>query len=639
MAHLRWIRSATIAVALAALAGCDGGVTDSGRSGVASVAISPSSKSAEVGATVQLEAVVKDANGNSLPGRQVFWASNDTSVAVVSPSGLVIARAPGSAQIAASAERQSGFASIVVVSRAPASVVIQPGSSTLTALSDTVHLTAVARDASGNILTGRTVTWSSSAPGTAAISSAGVATAVANGVASISAKIDGVAGTATLTVAQRVASVAVAPPSVALPLGDSARLSASAVDAKGFPVAGAKIAWGSSNTIVAPVSTTGVVTGSSTGEATITATSEGKTGRASITVVHAAVASVSVSPTSATRQVGQSAQFSAELRDAGGNVLTGRTVTWSSSNPAIATVNSTGVVQALAPGNATITATSEEKSGSATFTVTPVPVASVAVTPQESRIAPGEGVQLTAVLRDANNNVLTGRTVTWTSSNVAVAIVDGNGSVRAVAPGRATITATAEGKSGTASVAVNFGSLSSISVSPASQTAQVGGTLQYRATLKDAAGKLVTGTAVDWSSSAPTIANVNNAGQVRGVTPGSANIVATAEGKSDTAVAVITAGPPASLIKLSGDNQNGNVGQPFASPLVVRVTDAFGNPVPNVRVSWAVLSPNGQVSPSSTTTDAAGRASTTWTLGPGPKNQSAQASVNGLAPVTFSARR
>jgi uncharacterized protein YjdB len=165
------------------------------------------------------------------------------------------------------------------------------------------------------------------------------------------------------------------------------------------------------------------------------------------------VASVSVSPSSATVQVGKTQQLTATLKDASGNPLTGRTITWSSSNMAVATVSSSGLVTGVKAGAATITATSEGKSGTASITV-PAPVASVSVSPSSATVQVGKTQQLTATLKDASGNTLTGRTITWSSSNTAVATVSSSGLVTGVKAGTATITATSEGKSGTASATV-----------------------------------------------------------------------------------------------------------------------------------------------------------------------------------------
>src|SRR5439155_1211866 len=166
------------------------------------------------------------------------------------------------------------------------------------------------------------------------------------------------------------------------------------------------------------------------------------------------VASVTVSPASATVGAGQAVQLTATPKDANGNPLSGRTVTWSSSNTSVAIADVNGNVTGLAPGSATITATSEGQSGTAAITVTNVPVNSVTVTPASASIQQGQTIQLTATPKDANGNALTGRGVTWSSSNTSVATVNSSGLVSCVVAGSATITATSEGQSGTSAVTV-----------------------------------------------------------------------------------------------------------------------------------------------------------------------------------------
>jgi len=161
-----------------------------------------------------------------------------------------------------------------------------------------------------------------------------------------------------------------------------------------------------------------------------------------------------VSPSSASVQSGATMQLNAVPQDAAGNPLTGRPVSWASSNTALATVSSSGLVSGVAAGAATITASAEGKSGAASITVTSVPVAAVSVAPTSPSLQVGQTVQLTATPRDASGNALGGRAVTWTSSNTSVATVSGSGLVSGGAAGTATIMATSEGKSGSATVTV-----------------------------------------------------------------------------------------------------------------------------------------------------------------------------------------
>src|SRR5438132_1395895 len=178
------------------------------------------------------------------------------------------------------------------------------------------------------------------------------------------------------------------------------------------------------------------------------------TGNVTVTCAQPSIASVVVSPASATVPVGQTLQLTATPEDANGNPLSGRTVTWSSGSSAVAAVNGSGLVTGVALGSATITAASEGQSGTAAITVTRVPVASVTVSPATANLQQGQTRQLTATPQDASGNALSGRVVTWASGNTVVATVSGSGLVSGVAAGSAAITATSEGKSGSASVTV-----------------------------------------------------------------------------------------------------------------------------------------------------------------------------------------
>jgi uncharacterized protein YjdB len=156
------------------------------------------------------------------------------------------------------------------------SVDVTPGSVTLAAWGSTQQLTATVRATDMSVMGGASVTWSSSAPGVASVDTTGLVTAVANGVATVTASSDGVSGTAAITVSQEAASVVVDPESVSLgALGATAQLSVTVEDANGHPMVGAALAWSSSDPGVASVDTTGLVTAVGNGRATVTATSGG----------------------------------------------------------------------------------------------------------------------------------------------------------------------------------------------------------------------------------------------------------------------------------------------------------------------------------------------------------------------------
>ena len=175
----------------------------------------------------------------------------------------------------------------------------------------------------------------------------------------------------------------------------------------------------------------------------------------------------------------------------------------------------------------------------------PPAVATVDVAAPGSDLIVGQTAQLSATPRDAKGNALSGRTTTWTTSSATIATVSASGLVAGVSPGTVTISATIDGKIGSKTVNVIPIPIASVTVSLAAGVVQVGQTTQATAVARDAAGNVLDGRAVDWSSSSPTVASVSGAGLVTGITPGSATITATSEGKSGTAQVTISASNPA----------------------------------------------------------------------------------------------
>jgi len=335
-----------------------------------------------------------------------------------------------------------------------ATVEVAPATATVI-VGGTVSLTAAVRDVAGNVLTGRRVVWVSADSNFATVSASGVVTGRYVGTVPVAAAVEGKSATAEVIVVPRpVATVRLSPTSRDLTVGESAQLTAEPLDVTGAVLSGRAVTWTTSRPSVASVNGSGVVTALTPGSAVITATVEGRSGVAAVTVSPAAVATVVVSPSSATLGVGQALAFEAEPRSASGQPLPGRVVVWSSSSSQVATVASTGVVIAVAPGTATITATSEGRSGSAQVTVLAPTVQRVEVTPASAVVDEKGSFRLTATVFDSRGTVLIGQDVTWTSSDTRVATVDDNGRVRGERTGTVTITATSGGVSGTAQVRV-----------------------------------------------------------------------------------------------------------------------------------------------------------------------------------------
>ena len=255
------------------------------------------------------------------------------------------------------------------------------------------------------------------------------------------------------------------------------------------------------------------------------------------------VSTVNITPTPATVVVGKTTPLTATLKDAAGNVLAGRAVTWTSSAQAIATIDGSGIVTGVAAGNATITATSEGKSAQAAIMVSLVPVATVVVTPNAPTVKAGATVTLVAELKDEQGNVLTGRAIAWSSSSTTVATVDATtGVVTGVAAGTATLTATSEGKTGSTTVTVSpaVKPVDAILLAPVLDTLEAYSSEMIGRILKDADGNVVTNREIRWTSSNPAVAAIDPVtGMLTGVDRGTVTVTATSEGKTATVTRVV----------------------------------------------------------------------------------------------------
>ena len=323
------------------------------------------------------------------------------------------------------------------------SVSVAPGSAELTALGDTVRLSAEVRDQRGAVMPSAAVTWSTSDDSVVSVDGSGLATARGNGSATITAASGSASGTATVTVTQAAAAVSVSPAAETLVVGDTVRLSAAAADARGHSVAVAAFAWTSSAASVAAVDSTGLVTGVGEGAATITAVAGSASGTAAITVERAAPvpAAVTVAPTSAElTALGGTVLLSAEVRDQYGAAMPAAAVTWSTSDRSVAAVDASGLVTAAGNGTATITAAAGSASGTAMVTVAQAAV-SAAVSPPAGAVAVGDTLRLSATAFDANGHPVVGAAFAWSSSDPSVATVDASGLVRGVAEGAAVVLA------------------------------------------------------------------------------------------------------------------------------------------------------------------------------------------------------
>ena len=490
----------------------------------------------------------------------------------------------------------TGTATVVVNAGALASITVAPSPATL-AIGAAQQFTATGKDSGGNVVP-ITPTWTLVAGG-GSLNSTGLFTAGTTPgtyTNTVKAASGGVNGTATVVVNPGpLATITVTPSPVTLAAAGTQQFTAVGKDSGGNVVS-ISPTW----SVVAgggTIGPTGLFTaGSTTGTYadTVKATSGGVSGTATVVVSAGALASITLTPPSATLLINATQAFTAVGNDSGGNVVS-ITPTWTVVAGG-GSISSGGLFTAGSTAGTftnTVKAASGSVNATATVTVQAGALSSITVSPDPATLAVGQTQQFTAVGKDSGGNTVS-FSPTW-------AVVASGGTINSSGlftagstPGSYanTVTATGGGITGTASVTVSAGALATVTVTPGSVTLAEGGTQAFSAVGKDAAGNVVaftpTWTVVAGGGSVDS-AGVFTAGNVAGTFT---NTVKAAGGSVvGTATVVVQPGPLASLtvspnpvsVGINGTQQLTAVGK-----------DAAGNVVP-ATATWAVVSGGGTV--------------------------------------------
>ena len=376
-------------------------------------------------------------------------------------------------------------------------------------------------------------------------------------------------------------------------VGDRVQITATVLDQDSKVISDATIYWRSANQSIASVINSGIVTAVSGGTTVITVSSGYATASATISVEQEA-SSVEISPPSLTlMRAGDTGQFTAVVKDKGNTSIPDALVVWSSSHPDIATVNTTGLVTAVSRGSALITATSGGHSTSRPVHVEIPPVAArIELNLTEATLsAVGQGVQLDALVYDAEGAAIPGALVTWSSRNSDYATVDGSGLVIAVSNGTTRVTATSGGVSTYALIHVVLGQVAtSITVSPSVATLRsVGATVQLEAVVYDVVDVIIPDAAVVWSSSNDSVATVDANGLVTAVANGTAQITATSDHVSESATIMVEQAAIRITITPASTTLN-SIGETVHLEAVVY--DSEGVVVTEAHVAWSNIDPS-----------------------------------------------
>ncbi len=315
----------------------------------------------------------------------------------------------------------------------------------------------------------------------------------------------------------KVTAISMLPSSMTLDVGEDKKIAAIVAP---DDATDKTVTFTSSNTAYATVNGSGTVTGVKAGSVTITATANdgsGVTGTTNVTIKQPATA-VSLSQSSATMNVGDTLTLTAGVSP---DDTTDKSVSWSSSSSAVATV-ADGVVTAVSKGTATITVTTNDGSSkTATCSITvKQPVTGITLSDSEVSLTVGGTKQLTATVvpSDASESG-----VTWASTNPSVATVSASGLVTAVGAGAATVTAAADdgsGKTATCSVVVKQ-MVTGITLDHTTLSLREGTGASLVATVEPATAS---NPAVTFTSLNPEVATVTSVGVVSAVKAGTATI-------------------------------------------------------------------------------------------------------------------
>jgi len=541
-------RASALAAGTATIAATYGGKTGSTlltvtAATLTTVEVSPTNPSIAKGTSRQFKAtaIFSDTTKQDITA-YANWSSS-TASATITAAGLATGVSSGSTSITASYGGLSGATTLTVTGAVLASIEVTPINAGI-ALGTTRQFTAtgVYTDNTTQNLT-QNVTWSSDNSGIAVISNAqgshGLVKSLATGTTTIKATSASVQGSASLTITSAtLMALDVTPAIPSIPAGLLQQFFATGTFSDGTTKdMTAEVTWNSTDAGVATVSnatgSNGLATTLVQGMATITAIFGNMSGSTLLTVTPATIIAIEVDPLDLSIPRGSIQQFTAAgiLSDDAVIDLTPE-VTWSSSATGVATVSNEtgfeGIATTITPGTATITAAYQGLAGSATLTVTPAMLESIAISPVTSSIALGTFQQYNAIGTYSDNSTLDiSDSVTWSSTSLSIAVISNaggetNGLATSTGVGSTTIKATSGSiVSDSVTLTVTSATLQSITVTPTNTTIARKSTRQFTATgiFSDGSVQDLT-TAATWSSSATTVAVISNASNSKGLATG-----------------------------------------------------------------------------------------------------------------------
>ena len=277
-------------------------------------------------------------------------------------------------------------------------------------------------------------------------------------------------------------------------------------------------------------------------------------------------------------------------------------------------------------------------------TSAPDHVAALSITPDTGSVAVGSTLTLSARTDDATGKTLTGRAITFLTSDTSKATVTSAGVVHGVGIGAVTIIATSENVQAQAAITVTIGAPARVVVvSGAEQSGAAGAAAASPLVAKvtNVGGDPIAGVSVAWTTTAGALGGASATTDANGLTQrtltfghvaGAVTVSVTAQGIAQPATFALTAvpGAPSAITKVSGDGQTGMVSTALAHPFVLGVADQYGNVVAGAAVTWSVAG-GGALSAGTGTTNASGQTQTALTFGAGAGTTNVTATVAGAS--------
>lgn len=463
----------------------------------------------------------------------------------------------GTVTITATMNSVSGTAGVTVGSAVLTTINVGASTASLASgATEQLTATAVYSDGTTQTITSQAV-WQSSDVTVANVATGGMLTALKTGNVTVTATWNSLSGTAGIAVtAPALSSITVSPVAFSIASGQSKQLSALGTYTDGTSQDVTSQATWTSSTSAAGVDASGLVTGSSAGTSTITATIGSKKGSAVATVSAALLQSISVNPLTASIATGQTQAFAANgMFSDGSQTDITSAVSWSSAATNFATIDQTGLATGMSAGVSAIAATSGTVTSAvpAQLTVTPAVLTEIDIAPDAQYIPVGGQLQLslTGTYSDGSTQDITA-SATWSSSDATLASVDpATGIVTGVANSNnnpVTITATYGSITNTTTVYVTDAVPASIQLTPSTASIASGTTQQYAVNVVYTDGSLqpVT-TGLSWLSSSASVAGVNSNGLATALAPGQTTISVFYNAMSATASLTVT---PATLTNI-----------------------------------------------------------------------------------------